>query len=369
MSFDTGARETVAPVRCVPCLRVAADTLFVDDGHEVETAMLRLDFAYGDRRVRSDDPRYAGRDREAESQACRILESLGAIELTHLDDCAVTPGSDLDYVVAVDGDVHALCAFAAYALPQLRGLGWRVDIDAEYPWQVIGGDAPMYVAAEPDRERPDWFGLELGIEIDGHRVNLLPALLDMLDGAGDLGSLARSARRCIAVPVGTKRWLPVPPARLRMLAKVLLELYRDNGKVRAPAVRAPLLAELCAAVHDGTRPIRWVGDTKIREQAYALAMGPRRTTTASTPVSLRADLRPYQRDGIAWLQNLREHGAGGVLADDMGLGKTLQTIAHILIEKEQNRLDRPAMIVTLTSLVGNWQRELARVAPQLTVAI
>jgi SNF2 family DNA or RNA helicase len=53
----------------------------------------------------------------------------------------------------------------------------------------------------------------------------------------------------------------------------------------------------------------------------------------------------------------------------MGLGKTLQTITHILIEKEAGRLDRPAMIVTLTSLVGNWQRELARFAPGLTVGI
>jgi SNF2 family DNA or RNA helicase len=53
----------------------------------------------------------------------------------------------------------------------------------------------------------------------------------------------------------------------------------------------------------------------------------------------------------------------------MGLGKTLQTISHVLAEKESGRLDRPAMIVTLTSLVGNWQRELARFAPSLTVTV
>jgi SNF2 family DNA or RNA helicase len=53
----------------------------------------------------------------------------------------------------------------------------------------------------------------------------------------------------------------------------------------------------------------------------------------------------------------------------MGLGKTLQTIAHVLIEKERGRLDRPAMIVTLTSLVGNWQRELERFAPSLRVVV
>src|SRR5665647_459367 len=200
-------------------------------------------------------------------------------------------------------------------------------------------------------------------------VDLLPALLELLDTAGDLTSLTRSSRRCIAVRVDDTRWLPVPVARLKLLSKVLLELYRNGPKAGAPSVRAPLIAELCATLHDGTRPLRWVGDTKLREQAYAIAMGPRTHAQVVAPDGLRAELRPYQRDGVAWLQHLRTHAASGILADDMGLGKTLQTIAHILIEKEQGRLDRPAMIVTLTSLVGNWQRELARFAPSLTVAV
>ncbi len=386
MSTDPGARDQVAPARATPCLRVFADTLFVDDGSrhgdEVTTAMLRLEFEYeGTGPVRPEGARgtrfragapggAAVRDREAEAQACRVLEGLGAIELAHLDDCAVSPGTGADYVVAVDGDVHALCAFMAYAVPQLRGLGWRVDVAPDLPWQIVGPEAPLYAAALPDGERTDWFALELGVELDGQRVDLLPALLELLDGTGDLSTLVRPARRCVAVRVDDRRWLPVPPARLRLLAKVLLELYRgDGGKVRAPAIRAPVIAELCATLHDGTRPLRWVGDTRIREQAYALALGPRRTARLAAPSGLCAELRPYQRDGVAWLQHLRAHGANGVLADDMGLGKTLQTIAHILIEKELGRLDRPAMIVTLTSLVGNWQRELQRFAPTLRVAV
>jgi superfamily II DNA or RNA helicase len=355
-----------------------ADTLFIDDGSrrgdEVQTAMLRLDFAYGGRRVRVGDPRSSGptaglRDRDAEAQACRVLESFGVLELAQLADCAVTPGTGVDYIVAIDGDVHALCAFGAYAVPQLRNLGWQVDVDPDYPWQTIGNDVPLYAAAMPDDKRPDWFGIELGVELEGQRVDLLPALLDLLDHTGDLAALVRPARRCIAVRVDDKRWLPVPPARLRMLAKVLLEMYREGGKLRAPAIRAPLVAELCATLHDAERPMRWVGDTRIRDQAYAMAMGPRRVAQAAPPSELRAELRPYQRDGVAWLQHLRAHDAGGVLADDMGLGKTLQTIAHILIEKQEGRLDRPAMIVTLTSLVGNWQRELARFAPSLGACV
>src|SRR5437773_2343519 len=108
MSFEFGARDEAAPARCTPCIRLFADTLYVDDGSrhgdEVRTAMLSLDFDYAGRRVRSSDGRPAGRDREAERQACRVLESLGAVEAAHLEDCAVTPGSGIDYIITLDGD-------------------------------------------------------------------------------------------------------------------------------------------------------------------------------------------------------------------------------------------------------------------------
>ncbi len=340
------AREVV---RATPCLRLFADTLYVGED-EVQTAMLRLDFEIGGRRTR-----------RGPTEAGRVLESLGAVELDQLDDCAVSPGTIVDYVIP-GGDVHTMCAFAAYALPQLRNLGWTIEIDKAYPWQVVAADAPLYASAQPEG---DWFALELGVEIDGHRVDLLPALLALLDGAGDLEDLARSSRRCVAVKVDDKRFLTVPRARLVMVAKVLVEMYRGTGK-RARMHELPLVAELCAALHDGERPLRWIGDAKLRDRAYAIALGPSKVL-AAPPLELRADLRPYQSEGVGWLQHLRAHDAGGILADDMGLGKTLQTIAHVLTEKQQGRLDRPAMIVTLTSLVGNWQRELAKFAPSLRV--
>ncbi len=53
----------------------------------------------------------------------------------------------------------------------------------------------------------------------------------------------------------------------------------------------------------------------------------------------------------------------------MGLGKTLQTLAHILTEKEAGRLTQPALIVAPVSLLGNWQREAARFCPSLTTHI
>src|SRR5206468_2467774 len=78
-------------------------------------------------------------------------------------------------------------------------------------------------------------------------------------------------------------------------------------------------------------------------------------------------LREYQREGLAWLQFLREFNFSGVLADDMGLGKTVQILAHIQTEKAAGRLTRPCLIVAPTSTMPNWRRECERFAPGLKV--
>jgi len=80
-------------------------------------------------------------------------------------------------------------------------------------------------------------------------------------------------------------------------------------------------------------------------------------------VRVNADLRRYQAHGIAWLEAAAEGGAGVILADDMGLGKTLQSIG-LLVRRAGYA---PHLVVCPTSLVGNWQREIARFAPQLAV--
>ncbi|HMA99021.1 MAG TPA: DEAD/DEAH box helicase, partial [Wenzhouxiangella sp.] len=85
------------------------------------------------------------------------------------------------------------------------------------------------------------------------------------------------------------------------------------------------------------------------------------------PVGLRAELRDYQRQGLGWLQFLRETGFGGILADDMGLGKTVQSLANILAEQQAGRLDRPVLVVAPTSLMHNWRSEAKRFAPGLKV--
>ena len=79
---------------------------------------------------------------------------------------------------------------------------------------------------------------------------------------------------------------------------------------------------------------------------------------------LAATLRDYQIEGVRWLAARAELGRGGILADDMGLGKTLQSIALVLCRPFP---DLPTLVVCPKSLLGNWEAELTRFAPQLKV--
>lgn len=87
----------------------------------------------------------------------------------------------------------------------------------------------------------------------------------------------------------------------------------------------------------------------------------------AVPPELEATLRPYQQQGFEWLVFMREQQFGACLADDMGLGKTVQTISYLLHTFQALEAEEPALIICPTSVLGNWQKELARFAPSLEV--
>ena len=84
---------------------------------------------------------------------------------------------------------------------------------------------------------------------------------------------------------------------------------------------------------------------------------------------LRGTLRPYQRDGVAWLRFVTRLGLGACLADDMGLGKTLQVLALLLCEGRARGAGprAPSLLVIPASLLGNWRNEARRFAPSLSL--
>ncbi|HOC58258.1 MAG TPA: DEAD/DEAH box helicase [Verrucomicrobiota bacterium] len=88
------------------------------------------------------------------------------------------------------------------------------------------------------------------------------------------------------------------------------------------------------------------------------------------PASVRAEMRPYQKEGFDFLCHLTRLRLGGILADDMGLGKTLQTLAWLAWLKDQHRKDpQPALVICPASVLHNWRREAERFTPQLKVLV
>ena len=103
------------------------------------------------------------------------------------------------------------------------------------------------------------------------------------------------------------------------------------------------------------------------------------------PSKLDAELRPYQKRGFNWVCSLFYSGFGCILADDMGLGKTVQSIAVMLRLKEEGLLGRVSpkskssdenesqafsgcFVIAPAALLNNWEKELARFAPSLSVS-
>lgn len=81
--------------------------------------------------------------------------------------------------------------------------------------------------------------------------------------------------------------------------------------------------------------------------------------------ALKAELRPYQQEGVKWIKYLYDNNLGGCLADDMGLGKTVQTIA--VLSQIYPQETKPTLIVMPRSLLFNWQQEFAKFNPELSV--
>ncbi len=369
----------------VPCVRLFADRVVITstdqlscDVTELLVPLIELSFEYGGTRLRASDDRprllravggaieTVERDRVSEAEAGRALERLGAVELACFDMIAPPAGCDAEYVVRADGDEHSFCGFTARALAQWRALGWNVEVDDAYPFRIVEPEPPWYARVEPSDERPDWFGLELGVEIDGVRVDLLPVVLELVDRAdadGQLDALAASCRAVWALRVTDTHHVTIPLDRLRALLRVVAELYQ-GGRSTFPEARAAALAEFDVAFRKGGRSITWADPAGLTERAFSQSAP---LQPIETPRELQATLRTYQAEGVHFLQRLRAARKGAILADEMGLGKTLQTIAHICVEYAAGRLDAPALVIAPTTLVGNWSREIARFAPHLRV--
>ncbi|WP_313347872.1 DEAD/DEAH box helicase [Stenotrophomonas sp.] len=248
--------------------------------------------------------------------------------------------------------------------PRLEALGWRIEPDDDFRHRITPVE-DIALDIRPDPKQADWFELALDIQVDDRSVPLAPLLQQMLQTdprwvRGQLDAIDDDERILLSATDNTR--LVFRAGRLKPVIALLADLF--GGRDAPLRVSARDRGRLRALQDDARLQFKDRKDTRALVQR--LLEGPA-MTPVNPPTGLAATLRPYQQEGLAWLQYLRQQNLGGVLADDMGLGKTLQTLAHVLLEKEGGRLDRPALVVLPTSLLHNWQREAARFTPDLRV--
>lgn len=151
-------------------------------------------------------------------------------------------------------------------------------------------------------------------------------------------------------------WVVVDPKELPQIQRRV-----DGGPTELVAHEAIRVA-LAGETHEGGLSVS-VGASGLLANLLKRLQGSA-ALERDAPRELCATLRPYQKRGLHWLDTMSSLGLGACLADDMGLGKTVQLLAHLLSRKGT---EGAALLVAPTSVLGNWEREVARFAPSLQV--
>ena len=379
--------ENRDPVPPTPCLRLVSHATGYDSAEDWDDIdrihhIVLLHFDYDGivvdpnapdflRRQKDDCIISTPRDRQAEAQFIQRLTANRGLRPSYVRPPDV-PKNRLAYAFTYRADERMQWLdFIHRETAELRAEGWCVAIDQDFTerFKAVEADEDTWEADLKEQEGGAWwFSLDLGIMVEGQRVALLPLLVQALKrlsspSTAEIETLALSGRLYVDLPDG--RALALPFERVKDILTTLVELYdqplNPDGTMNVPLDLATALSRIDAATK-----LRWLGGERLKGLIERLKTF-KGLVEILPPRGLTATLRPYQREGLNWLQFLRDYGLGGILADDMGLGKTVQTLAHILVEKQARRLDRPCLIVCPTSLIPNWQDEAAKFAPKLKV--
>jgi superfamily II DNA or RNA helicase len=192
----------------------------------------------------------------------------------------------------------------------------------------------------------DWFDLDGYVDFDGQRIPL-PELL----------AAARKGEKFVRLGDGSMGMLP--QAWLDQHRRFLELGTMEEGKVRFARTQISLIDALLSELPEATFDAQLAAARKRMQTFQGIA-------SCRPPKEFSGTLRPYQEQGLGWLNFLHEFEWGGCLADDMGLGKTVQVLA-LLADRKNITESGPALVVVPKSIVFNWVRESAQFAPRLKV--
>ncbi len=211
---------------------------------------------------------------------------------------------------------------------------------------------PRIVASvDSEEENQDWFELNLSVEYDNIRVPIEKVWKAWTQG-----------KRYIQLKDGS--YASLPDSWLKKLKNKLQAMGMDPEaapKKKFKKYEAPLLDKIIDDVTELESNSFW---NRLKERIHNFE----KIEQVEHPKGLRAQLRPYQLQGVSFLNFLREYGFGGILADEMGLGKTLQTLALLQHVKEKGG-SGPNLIIVPTSVLPNWQKEIEKFVPDMKTLI
>jgi SNF2 family DNA or RNA helicase len=252
--------------------------------------------------------------------------------------------------------------FLDSVVPELENDGWQIEFRDSF---LLNFQSVENWDAEINDNQNDWFEMSFNIQVEGQSMPLLPLIMPVLENF-DLNNLPE----LLNIPVSDYRYLTIPSEKIKPFLAILLELFGGssfdkNGSLKISRFNAASLAEMEKHSY-GLFSIK--GGDELKKLAKKLTDF-KGIDDVPVPYNLKATLREYQKLGLNWLQFLREYAFAGILADDMGLGKTVQTLAHLLLEKQSGRMKDPSLIIAPTSLLSNWRRESERFTPDLNMLI
>ena len=296
------------------------------------------------------------------SQLQKLIPSLQWLEknksiqaLTHNKDHALILAQNTDFIKNI------------IPTNKFAELGWQVEHLADSPFNVQLGHNINLSLTESSSQQ-DWF--ELGATIQdsqGNTFNLVDLLSRLIKShpflldAASLEELQEDD--FLSVYLGENQ--PALALLIKDIKPILLHLGHllnqdSHGMDKYDAAQALELQHVLG--------MPWQNNERLQQFANKLKQG--YSQQLPTPQGFVGELRPYQQQGLGWLQFLRDTEHGGILADDMGLGKTAQTLAHILLEKQAGHLQqKPALIIAPTSLMYNWLKEAQKFTPDLKVLV
>ncbi|MDX8398343.1 MAG: DEAD/DEAH box helicase [Mariprofundaceae bacterium] len=258
-----------------------------------------------------------------------------------------------------------------HEVPELKQKSFHVEISKDFAYRMEKAQSWQLDMGHSDSNHNLMGHTTFSVTLDdGEEVDLIDALGRWV--AASPGLLQKNAiielkkKENIALPLADGRMLEAPGEMIGNILHYMLDVFASK-KPSEMMLSAPQMLALEESLKASEAPVTISNNVWLQHMKKLADI--QRIPECPVPKTLTAELRDYQREGLNWLQFLRQLKLNAILADDMGLGKTVQALAHILTEKEQGRLISPALVIAPTSLMYNWRREAEKFAKGLKVLV